>query len=151
MTHRTTDRPVIHPADLALLGEAVGLIRSARIEDILADLLPTVGPRELVDLARHCELIHAAVPLFLAVQVARSDTVVPHGLRARCAQLLRACVAPMPSHAELLLVERLLPDGDVAPPGTGGSPAVLWDVHMLCNVGGRARRRPADGSPETGL
>ncbi|MBD0692070.1 hypothetical protein [Streptomyces sp. CBMA123] len=66
MTHRTTDRPVIDPADLAVLEETVGLIRSARLEDILAELPPTVGPRKRADLARHCTLIHAAAPLFTA-------------------------------------------------------------------------------------
>jgi hypothetical protein len=36
--------------------------------------------------------------------------------------------------ARLLLVERLLPGREGIP-----SPAVAWDVHMLCTVGGRER------------
>lgn len=40
----------------------------------------------------------------------------------------------MPAGAELLIVERLLP----AESGTA-SLAVPWDIHMLCNVGGRER------------
>ncbi|MEY9943043.1 methyltransferase [Kitasatospora sp. GAS1066B] len=58
---------------------------------------------------------------------------------ARCVEILRRCVAAMPEHAELLLVERLLPEEDGAAPDQGVSLAVAWDVHMLCNVGGRER------------
>jgi hypothetical protein len=39
----------------------------------------------------------------------------------------------MPAHAALIIVERLLPEDD------RDSLAVAWDVHMLCNVGGRER------------
>ncbi|MFB7665859.1 methyltransferase [Kitasatospora sp. NPDC056138] len=47
--------------------------------------------------------------------------------------ILRQCARAMPDHAGLLIVERLLPE-DGAP-----SLAVAWDLHMLCNVGGRER------------
>lgn len=53
---------------------------------------------------------------------------------ARCHTILTTCAAAMPDHAELLVIERLLPstvDTD--------SLAVPWDIHMLCNVGGRER------------
>jgi hypothetical protein len=40
----------------------------------------------------------------------------------------------MRAGSELLVVERLLPETEGTP-----SPAVAWDVHMLCNVGGRER------------
>ncbi len=52
----------------------------------------------------------------------------------RCREILRHCVRAMPAHADLLVVERLLP--------ADGSPslATAWDLHMLCNVGGRERR-----------
>ncbi|WP_354643757.1 methyltransferase [Kitasatospora camelliae] len=51
----------------------------------------------------------------------------------QCLAILRRIAAAMPEHAELLVVERLLPqDGQ-------DSLAVPWDVHMLCNVGGRER------------
>jgi hypothetical protein len=55
---------------------------------------------------------------------------------ARCHTILATCAAHMPDHAELLVVERLLPE-------TAGadSLAIPWDVHMLCNVGGRERTR----------
>ncbi|GJF27902.1 hypothetical protein KNE206_06020 [Kitasatospora sp. NE20-6] len=52
----------------------------------------------------------------------------------QCLGILRRLAAAMPAHAELLVVERLLPG-----PGEDPSLAVPWDVHMLCNVGGRER------------
>ncbi|MDY0814376.1 methyltransferase [Kitasatospora purpeofusca] len=52
----------------------------------------------------------------------------------RCRAILRHCERAMPAHADLLVVERLLPaDGSA-------SLATAWDVHMMCNVGGRERR-----------
>ncbi|MFF7936334.1 methyltransferase [Streptomyces sp. NPDC007940] len=52
---------------------------------------------------------------------------------SRCLAILRRCAEAMTSGAELLLVERLLPaDARL-------SLAVAWDLHMLCNVGGRER------------
>ncbi|MFD5143948.1 methyltransferase [Streptomyces sp. NPDC058401] len=52
----------------------------------------------------------------------------------RCREILRHCARAMPDHADLLIVERLLP--------ADGSPslATAWDLHMMCNVGGRERR-----------
>ncbi|MFB7469988.1 methyltransferase [Kitasatospora sp. NPDC056184] len=52
----------------------------------------------------------------------------------RCRAILRHCARAMPAHADLLVLERLLP--------ADGSPslATAWDLHMLCNVGGRERR-----------
>ncbi|QKW22867.1 methyltransferase [Kitasatospora sp. NA04385] len=52
---------------------------------------------------------------------------------ARCREILRHLSAAMPPHADLLVVERLLPEDD-AP-----SLATAWDLHMRCNVGGRER------------
>lgn len=51
----------------------------------------------------------------------------------QCRTILKRCAEAMPRHAELLVVERLLPEDD--------SPAlaVAWDIHMMCNVGGRER------------
>ncbi|GAA4547251.1 methyltransferase [Amycolatopsis samaneae] len=51
----------------------------------------------------------------------------------RCAEILTRCAEAMPAHAELYVVERLLPEDGA------DSLAVPWDVHMLCNVGGRER------------
>ncbi|MEU2391787.1 methyltransferase [Streptomyces sp. NPDC007369] len=51
----------------------------------------------------------------------------------RCLDILRRCADAMPPEAELLVIERLLPaDG-------AESLAVAWNLHMLCNVGGRER------------
>ncbi|MGW1544773.1 methyltransferase [Streptomyces sp. NPDC002309] len=51
----------------------------------------------------------------------------------RCREILRHCARAMPAHADLLVVERVLPtDGSF-------SLATAWDLHMMCNVGGRER------------
>ncbi|MEU0883875.1 methyltransferase [Lentzea sp. NPDC005914] len=52
----------------------------------------------------------------------------------QCATILATCARNMPPHAELLVIERLLPEGT-----DPASLAILWDVHMLCNTGGRER------------
>ncbi|MFE0641047.1 methyltransferase [Streptomyces sp. NPDC058877] len=52
----------------------------------------------------------------------------------RCREILRHLAGAMPSRADLLVVERLLPT-DATP-----SLATAWDLHMLCNTGGRERR-----------
>ena len=52
----------------------------------------------------------------------------------RCREILRHCARAMPSDADLLIVERVLPPDDSA------SLATAWDLHMRCNVGGRERR-----------
>ena len=54
----------------------------------------------------------------------------------RCVEILRHCARAMPAHADLLVIERLL--------RTDGTPtlAAPWDLHMMCNVGGRERDRP---------
>lgn len=53
---------------------------------------------------------------------------------ARCRVILATCARDMPAHGELLVIERLLPAA-----GDTDSLAVPWDVHMLCNTGGRER------------
>lgn len=50
----------------------------------------------------------------------------------QCAAILKRCASSMPAHATLLIIERLLPS-DLAHP---------WDLHMMCNVGGRERTLP---------
>ncbi|ALV35897.1 methyltransferase [Streptomyces sp. CdTB01] len=52
----------------------------------------------------------------------------------RCLTILRRCARAMRPGSRLLVVERLLPEREGA-----WSTAVAWDVHMLCNVGGRER------------
>ncbi|MET9722160.1 methyltransferase [Streptomyces zaomyceticus] len=55
----------------------------------------------------------------------------------RCRSILRHCAAAMPPEADLLIVERLLPV-DSSP-----SLATAWDLHMMCNTGGRERTAAA--------
>ena len=52
----------------------------------------------------------------------------------RCREILRGIAQAMPASADLLVIERVLP--------ADGSPslATAWDLHMMCNVGGRERR-----------
>ncbi|MFC1405469.1 MULTISPECIES: methyltransferase [Streptacidiphilus] len=52
----------------------------------------------------------------------------------RCREILRGIAQAMPATADLLIIERVLP--------ADGSPslATAWDLHMMCNVGGRERR-----------
>ncbi|MFI9722688.1 methyltransferase [Streptomyces sp. NPDC052396] len=57
----------------------------------------------------------------------------------QCLTILRRCAESMHEEAQLLLVERLLPEGDSVLPGEVPSLAVAWDLHMMCNVGGRER------------
>ena len=52
----------------------------------------------------------------------------------QCRTILAACARNMPAHAELLVIERLLPES-----GSTDSLAVPWDIHMLCNTGGCER------------
>ncbi|WP_445160782.1 methyltransferase [Mycobacterium sp. Dal123C01] len=51
----------------------------------------------------------------------------------QCKAILRRCSDSMTLGAQLLVIERLLPEDD-AP-----SLAAAWDIHMLCNVGGQER------------
>ncbi|MEU8524932.1 methyltransferase [Streptomyces sp. NPDC048629] len=51
----------------------------------------------------------------------------------RCRAILGHCARAMPRHADLLVVERLLPTDDTP------SLATAWDLHMMCNTGGRER------------
>jgi hypothetical protein len=51
----------------------------------------------------------------------------------RCREILRHCARAMHADADLLIVERLLPTDGSA------SLATAWDLHMMCNVGGRER------------
>ncbi|MET1076335.1 MAG: methyltransferase [Umezawaea sp.] len=57
----------------------------------------------------------------------------------QCRAILATCARNMPAHAELLVVERLLPESGEAGSGGADSLAIPWDVHMLCNTGGRER------------
>ena len=51
----------------------------------------------------------------------------------QCRLILQRCAEAMSPKAQLLILERLLPEDG------SSSLAAAWDVHMLCNVGGRER------------
>jgi NAD(P)-dependent dehydrogenase (short-subunit alcohol dehydrogenase family) len=51
----------------------------------------------------------------------------------QCRLILQRCAEAMSPNAQLLILERLLPEDG------SSSLAAAWDVHMLCNVGGRER------------
>jgi NAD(P)-dependent dehydrogenase (short-subunit alcohol dehydrogenase family) len=51
----------------------------------------------------------------------------------QCRLILQRCAEAMSPNAQLLILERLLPEDN------SSSLAAAWDVHMLCNVGGRER------------
>lgn len=51
----------------------------------------------------------------------------------QCVKILRHCAASSGADTRLLVVERLLPTDDTP------SLAAAWDLHMMCNVGGRER------------
>ena len=51
----------------------------------------------------------------------------------QCRRILKKCAEAMSPKAQLVILERLLPGDDSL------SLAAAWDVHMLCNVGGRER------------
>lgn len=57
----------------------------------------------------------------------------------QCLTILRRCAESMHEESQLLLVERLLPDGEGVLSGDAPPLAVAWDLHMMCNVGGRER------------
>jgi hypothetical protein len=48
-------------------------------------------------------------------------------------RILHTCAAAVPEHSELFIIERLLPEDEAQ------SLAAAWDIHMMCNVGGRER------------
>jgi hypothetical protein len=52
-----------------------------------------------------------------------------------CRTILRRCADAMPEGSRLYVIERLLPEDD------SRSLVPAWDLHMLCNVGGRERTR----------
>ncbi|MFD4441221.1 methyltransferase [Nocardia sp. NPDC058519] len=57
-----------------------------------------------------------------------------------CRTILRSCAAAMSAHARLYVIERLLPKS------SSRSLVPAWDLHMLCNVGGRERSRDHYGA-----
>ncbi|MFH8468697.1 methyltransferase [Streptomyces sp. NPDC017991] len=122
-------------------GELLGRILSAhpRLRGLLLERPQTVETaRRLLGAAGHAERC-AFLPGDFADVPAGCDVYLLSRILHdwdddRCREILRHCARAMPATADLLVVERVLPaDGSA-------SLATAWDLHMMCNVGGRERR-----------
>ncbi|KPI22117.1 O-demethylpuromycin O-methyltransferase [Actinobacteria bacterium OK074] len=122
-------------------GELLGRILSAhpRLRGVLLERPHTVETaRRLLDAAGHTARCAFRAGDFADVPEGGDVYVLSRVLHDwdddRCREILRHCARAMPATADLLVVERVLP--------ADGSPslATAWDLHMMCNVGGRERR-----------
>ncbi|MFD0413052.1 methyltransferase [Streptomyces sp. NPDC127108] len=120
-------------------GELLGRVLAAhpRLNGVLLERPHVVeaARRRLEDLGPRCAFLvgdFADVPAGGDVYVL--SRVLHDWDDEQCREILRHCARAMPDHADLLVVERVLPaDGAF-------SLATAWDLHMMCNVGGRERR-----------
>ncbi|MFC8666256.1 methyltransferase [Streptomyces sp. NPDC057199] len=121
-------------------GELLGRILSAhpRLHGILLERPHTVETaRRLLGAAGHAERCAFRAGDFADVPAGGDVYFLSRVLHDwdddRCVEILRHCARAMPPAADLLVVERVLPaDGSA-------SLATAWDLHMMCNVGGRER------------
>ncbi|MFE6399817.1 methyltransferase [Streptomyces alboflavus] len=119
-------------------GELLGRVLAAhpRLNGVLLERPHVVDAarRRLEDLGPRCTFLvgdFADVPESGDVYVL--SRVLHDWDDEQCREILRHCARAMPAHADLLVVERALPaDGAF-------SLATAWDLHMMCNVGGRER------------
>ncbi|MFE1798364.1 methyltransferase [Streptomyces sp. NPDC059517] len=122
-------------------GELLGRILSAhpRLHGLLLERPQTVETaRRVLGRAGHAERCTFLPGDFADVPAGCDVYVLSRVLHDwdddRCREILRHCARAMSSGADLLVVERVLPaDGSA-------SLATAWDLHMMCNVGGRERR-----------
>ncbi|MCX4559918.1 methyltransferase [Streptomyces phaeochromogenes] len=122
-------------------GELLGRILSAhpRLHGVLLERPHTVETaRRLLGAAGHTERCAFRAGDFADVPAGADVYVLSRVLHDwdddRCREILRHCARAMTDTADLLVVERVLPaDGSA-------SLATAWDLHMMCNVGGRERR-----------
>ncbi|MGW3819584.1 methyltransferase [Streptomyces sp. NPDC005046] len=122
-------------------GELLGRILSAhpRLHGLLLERPHTVETaRRLLGAAGHTARCTFRAGDFADVPAGGDVYVLSRVLHDwdddRCREILRHCARAMPDTADLLVVERVLPaDGSA-------SLATAWDLHMMCNVGGRERR-----------
>ncbi|MFF3644488.1 methyltransferase [Streptomyces sp. NPDC002564] len=122
-------------------GELLSRILSAhpRLHGILLERPHTVeAARALLDTAGHTARCALRAGDFADVPAGGDVYVLSRVLHDwdddRCREILRHCARAMSAGADLLVVERVLPDDGSA------SLATAWDLHMMCNVGGRERR-----------
>ncbi|MEU1328973.1 FAD-dependent monooxygenase [Streptomyces sp. NPDC005865] len=122
-------------------GELLGRILSAhpRLRGLLLERPHTVeAARQLLGAAGHAGRCTFLAGDFADVPAGADVYVLSRVLHDwdddRCREILRHCARAMSPAADLLVVERVLP--------ADGSPslATAWDLHMMCNVGGRERR-----------
>ncbi|MFC8197420.1 methyltransferase [Streptomyces sp. NPDC057298] len=121
-------------------GELLGRILSAhpRLHGLLLERPHTVETaRRLLGAAGHAERCTFRAGDFADVPAGGDVYVLSRVLHDwdddRCIEILRHCARAMPPAADLLVIERVLPaDGSA-------SLATAWDLHMMCNVGGRER------------
>ncbi|MFL1902294.1 methyltransferase [Streptomyces tauricus] len=121
-------------------GELLGRILSAhpRLRGCLLERPRTVeNARRLLGSAGHAERCTFVGGDFADVPAGCDVYVLSRVLHDwdddRCREILRHCARAMSDAAELLVVERVLPVDGAA------SLATAWDLHMMCNVGGRER------------
>lgn len=122
-------------------GELLGRILSAhpRLHGVLLERPHTVETaRRLLGAAGHTARCTFRAGDFADVPAGGDVYVLSRVLHDwdddRCLEILRHCAGAMTDTADLLVVERVLPaDGSA-------SLATAWDLHMMCNVGGRERR-----------
>ncbi|MEU5772779.1 methyltransferase [Streptomyces venezuelae] len=122
-------------------GELLGRILAAhpRLRGLILERPHTVeAARDLLGAAGHAERCTFLAGDFSDVPAGADIYVLSRVLHDwdddRCREILRHCARAMSPTADLLVVERVLPaDGSA-------SLATAWDLHMMCNVGGRERR-----------
>ncbi|KAA0921283.1 methyltransferase [Streptomyces apricus] len=122
-------------------GELLGRILSAhpRLNGVLLERPRTVETaRRLLDAAGHTARCTFRAGDFADVPAGGDVYILSRVLHDwdddRCREILRHCARAMHDTADLLVVERVLPTDGSA------SLATAWDLHMMCNVGGRERR-----------
>jgi O-methyltransferase domain/Dimerisation domain len=102
------------------------------VDHVVGSARDWIGERGLAD---RCEVIggdfFASVPT--GGDVYLLSRILHDWDDERCVALLSSCRRAMLPGSELLIVERVIPDGGVP------SLALEWDIHMLANTGGRER------------
>ncbi|MFE7190480.1 methyltransferase [Kitasatospora sp. NPDC057541] len=140
MTDRPESEPATSPVNLAPLDEALALIREAGIEEALGAVAPALAPGERADLARHCELAHAAVLLSAPSEPVLRAAVRSRGLEvgsSRPSTVVRQRLADRYGLAPRELEVSIL---SAPVPGPGGRPREVEVFALVAPHGSPARR-----------